>query len=156
MIDIQIKKFSENAKIPSYAHPDSDAGMDIFSAENILVKAGERATIKSGIGIQAVFIDKLMPLFKLEFKIAFILKDRSGIASKRGVTISAGTIDSGYTGEIGVVMTNNSNEDFQVNIGDKIAQGVFVLVPKISNMKIVEEFEETARGENGFGSTGVN
>jgi dUTP pyrophosphatase len=153
MIDIKVKKFSENAKIPSYAHPDSDAGMDIFSAENILVKAGERAIIKSGIGIQAVFIDKLIPLFKLEFKIAFILKGTSGNGAKKGVDVLAGVVDQGYTGEIGVVFYNSSNQDIQVNIGDKIAQGVFTLVPKVSNMEIVEEFDETQRGEKGFGET---
>lgn len=171
MINVKIKKFSENAKIPEYAHPESDAGLDIYSAENVLVRAGTRATIKSGIGVQAYWemdyfrvpdqdgkpIQKYLPLSPewLSYKIALILKGTSGNGAKNGINILAGVVDQNYTGEIGVVFHNTSDQDIQVNIGDKIAQGVFTLVPKVANIEVVEEFEETDRGENGFGSTGV-
>jgi dUTP pyrophosphatase len=155
MIDIQIKKFSDNAKLPSYVHIESDAGMDIYSAENVLVKAGERAVIKSGIGIQAKFRDNLMPLFENCFKIALIIRGTSGNCVKKYIETVGGTVDQGYTGEIIIVLWNKGKEDVQINIGNKIAQCIFTLVPRVYSYEVVDDFKETDRNDKGFGSSGV-
>jgi dUTP pyrophosphatase len=152
LINLSIKKNSEHAIMPEY-HTSYDAGLDFFSSNDYILHPGDRAVISTGVSIQAKFDKGLMPLFEKEFKIALIIKDRSGIASKKGITISAGVIDEKYIGNIGIVMTNHSNKDFLINVGDKIAQGVFTLVPKVSQINIVNELEETERGSNGFGSS---
>jgi dUTP pyrophosphatase len=92
----------------------------------------------------------LPPLYEAQ------VRPRSGLALKNGITVlnTPGTIDSGYRGEIGVILINLGNEEFNVAKGDKIAQ---LVIAPVTQPEIAEAFEvdETDRGEGGFGSTGI-
>jgi dUTP pyrophosphatase len=138
---IQIKKLHEDAIIPKYAH-NSDAGMDLFSIEELILKPGHRVGVKTGISIG------------LPQGYVSLIWDKSGVAFKSGIKTMAGVLDSGYRGEYIVVLLNVSNQDFEIKKGQKIAQ---VLIQKIENPEIeeVKELSETSRGEGGFGSTGL-
>jgi len=139
---IKIKKFNSQARLPEYAHP-GDAGMDLFSVEDFVLKPRERRICQTGIGmaIPEGFVG--------------LIWDKSGVASKGGIKIMGGVIDSGYQGEVGVILQNLSQEEYNIKSGDKIAQ---MLIQKVESPEIeeVEGFEEeTERGEGGFGSTGA-
>ena len=140
---IKIKKLSDKAIIPQYAHPD-DAGMDLFSIDKCSIKPGEIKLIHTGISIQ------------LPKDTEAQIRPRSGLAVKNGVTVlnTPGTIDAGYRGEIGVIIINHGKEVFIVDIGTKIAQMVIKPVLRV-NIEEVYEVDETERGDGGFGSTGV-
>ena len=138
---IKFQKISDDAIIPHYAHPD-DAGMDIFSAEETVIKAGEIKSVRTGI--------------KMELPECFVglVWDKSGLALKNGIKTMAGVIDSGYRGEIGIVLANLSDQDYKIEKGQKIAQ---MLVQKVERAEIEEtkNLNETSRGAGGFGSTGL-
>ncbi len=137
---LKIKKIHQNAKIPKYALP-GDAGMDLFSVENLSIKPGSIEAIKTGITVD-------LP----EGSVGLIW-DKSGLALKSGIKVMGGVIDSGYRGEIAVIITNLSNKEHQIKVGDKIAQ---MLIQKVEQPKIVEtdELSKTERNRGGFGSTG--
>jgi dUTP pyrophosphatase len=138
---LKIKKLNENAKPFKYAH-EGDAGLDVYSSDKKTIKAGEREVINTGIAIA------------LEEGYVALVWDKSGLAAKRGIKTMAGVIDSGYRGEIKIVMLNTSKEDFEIDEGDKIAQ---ILIQKIEQAEIeeVQDLNDTTRGEGGFGSTGT-
>ena len=143
MMTLRFKRIHPDAVLPSYAHP-SDAGMDVRSVDDLVVPAGKRALVHTGL------IMALPPMYEAQ------VRPRSGLALKNGVTVlnTPGTIDSGYRGEVGVILANFGDEDFVVKKGDKIAQIVIAPVtqPAIEETEIVDE---TDRGAGGFGSTGV-
>ena len=136
------KRIHPYAVLPAYAHP-SDAGMDVRSIEELVIPAGKRALVHTGLVVL------LPPLYEAQ------VRPRSGLALKFGVTVlnTPGTIDSGYRGEIGVILANFGDADFIVKKGDKIAQLVIAPVtqPEVCE---VSEIDETDRGAGGFGSTG--
>lgn len=138
---ILVKKLSLEAKLPSYAHP-GDAGMDLFAAEDYQINPGERQNCRTGIAVQ------------IPEEYAGLIWDKSGIAFKNGMKIMGGVIDSGYRGEVGVVMFNLSKEAYTIKKGDKVAQ---MLIQKIESPEILEtnNLNETARGSGAFGSTGL-
>ena len=140
---LRFKRIHPDAVLPAYAHP-SDAGMDIRSVENLVIPAGKRALVHTGL------VMLLPPLYEAQ------VRPRSGLALKSGVTVlnTPGTIDSGYRGEVGVILANFGEADFQVKKGDKIAQ---VVIAPVTQPEIAEttEIDETDRGAGGFGSTGV-
>ena len=140
---LRFKRIHPDAVLPAYAHP-SDAGMDVRSIDDLIIAPGKRALVHTGL------IMALPPMYEAQ------VRPRSGLALKNGVTVlnTPGTIDSGYRGEIGVILANFGEEDFVVKKGDKIAQIVIAPVTQ----PIIEETEtidETDRGAGGFGSTGV-
>ena len=139
---LKFKRIHPDAVLPAYAHP-SDAGMDVRSVEELVIPAGKRALVHTGL------IVLLPPLYEAQ------VRPRSGLALKFGVTVlnTPGTIDSGYRGEIGVILANFGDADFIVKKGDKIAQLVIAPVtqPEVCE---VSEIDETDRGAGGFGSTG--
>lgn len=140
---IKIKKVNENARIPQYAH-DNDAGMDLFSTDITILMPGEIQLIHTGIAIE------------LPDDVEAQIRPRSGLALKNGITVlnSPGTIDAGYRGEIGIIVINHGKESCEINIGTKIAQ--MVITPIIhATIQEVVELEESERGRNGFGSTGI-
>lgn len=127
------------AKMPTKAHR-ADAGFDLYSRETVIVSAKESATFDTGVHMQ-------IP----EGFVGF-LKSKSGLNVKHGIT-SEGVIDSGYTGSIVVKLYNHSGKDYKVQIGDKISQ--IVLLPiLITDLELVKDFENSERGNNGFGSSG--
>lgn len=138
---IKIKKLKPEAMLPSYAH-DGDAGMDIYSCEDILIKAGERAVVSSGIAIE----------FPKNYVV--LVWDKGGLAAKNGIKTMAGVGDSGYRGEYKIVLLNTSKKDYQIRKGDKICQ---ILIQPVEKAEIdeVSELSSTERGKNGFGSTGI-
>lgn len=139
---LSFKRVHPDTVLPAYAHP-SDAGMDIRSVADMTVPARGRALVPTGLVVL------LPPLYEAQ------VRPRSGLALKFGVTVlnTPGTIDSGYRGEIGVILANFGDADFIVKKGDKIAQLVIAPVtqPEVCE---VSEIDETDRGAGGFGSTG--
>lgn len=131
--------------LPTY-ETSASAGLDIRAnlTDSITLKPLERALVKTGIF--------------LEIPVGYEaqVRPRSGLALKNGVTVlnSPGTIDADYRGEVGVILINLSNENFLINNGERIAQLVFAKVEQ-AQWKEVEILSDTARGEGGFGSTGV-
>ena len=140
---LRFKKVHPDAVLPSYAHP-SDAGMDIRSVEDVTLAPGKRALVHTGL------VMLLPPMYEAQ------VRPRSGLALKNGVTVlnTPGTIDSGYRGEVGVILINLGETEFQVRKGDKIAQ---LVIAPVTQPDVVEvsEVDETDRGSSGFGSTGV-
>ena len=140
---LRFRKVHPDAVLPSYAHP-SDAGMDVRSVEDLTIAPGKRALVHTGL------VMLLPPMYEAQ------VRPRSGLALKSGVTVlnTPGTIDSGYRGEVGVILANFGEADFQVKKGDKVAQ---IVIAPVTQPEIVEttEVDETDRGAGGFGSTGV-
>lgn len=139
---LKIKKLKENAIIPTFAHED-DAGMDLYAVENDVVISGEWKKIPTGIAIQ------------LEKGTEAQIRPRSGLAMKYGITMlnTPGTIDSGYRGEICVLLINHGKKDFIIQPGDRIAQMVIASYIR-PEVEIVDALEDSMRGQGGFGSTG--
>ena len=140
---VVFKRLVPEAVLPAYAHP-GDAGMDLCSVERLVVPAGGRALVHTGLKMA------LPPGYEAQ------VRPRSGLALERGVTVlnTPGTIDEGYRGEIGVVLANFGEEDFAVEKGDRIAQMVIAPVTRAEICE-TQELDATDRGEGGFGSTGV-
>ena len=140
---LKFKRIHKDATIPAYAH-SSDAGMNVRSVEETVVPARGRALVRTGL------VMMLPPGYEAQ------VRPRSGLALKRGVTVlnTPGTIDSGYRGEVGVILFNSSDEDFAVAKGDKIAQLVIAPVTQ-PVVEETDEIDDTDRGAGGFGSTGV-
>ncbi len=139
---LKFKRIHPDAVLPAYAHP-SDAGMDIRSVADMTVPARGRALVPTGLVVL------LPPLYEAQ------VRPRSGLALKHGITVlnTPGTIDSGYRGEIGVILFNSSDVDFQVKKGDRVAQVVIAPVTQ-PVIEEAQEIDETDRGAGGFGSTG--
>jgi len=141
---IKIKKIKESAILPHYAH-EGDAGVDLYSTEDYVLRPGQRVLVSTGLSmaIPKGYEGQVRP--------------KSGLALKHGISVcnSPGTIDSGYHGEIGVISINHSNEEFKIEKGTKIAQMIFNKVEE-AEFEEVEDLDNTKRGEEGFGSTGLN
>lgn len=142
-LEILVTKLHPAAVIPTYAKP-GDAGADLYAIEEKTLKPGERALVKTGIAIA------------LPEGFVGLVHPRSGLALKNGISVvnSPGTIDSGYRGEIGVVLINHDlREDFSVKVGDRIAQ---LVIQKFETavFKIVDELPPSDRASGGYGSTG--
>lgn len=140
---VGFKRIHPDAVLPAYAHA-SDAGMDLRSVDDVVVPSGGRALVHTGL------VMALPPMHEGQ------VRPRSGLALKHGITVlnTPGTIDAGYRGEVGVILANFGDADFPVKKGDKIAQLVIapVLQPAVAEIDVVDE---TDRGADGFGSTGV-
>ena len=143
-LEILVTKLDEDAVIPTYAKP-GDAGADLYALNEVTLPPGHRALIKTGIAIAIPcgFVGLVHP--------------RSGLGLKNGVSVvnTPGTIDSGYRGEIGVVLINHDlTESFQINKGDRVAQ---LVIQKVENaqFKVVNQLPDSARSTGGYGSTGV-
>ena len=132
-------------QLPAYATPQS-AGMDLRANldEPIMLHPLERSLIPTGLHIA------LPEGYEAQ------VRPRSGLALKHGLTVlnTPGTIDADYRGEIGVVLINLSQQDFVVNDGERIAQMVIARHEQ-GDFVVVEELDETERGEGGYGHTGV-
>jgi dUTP pyrophosphatase len=152
MINLKIKKLRQDAIVPKFNNEEEDIGMDLFTPYDVVIKKGERILIKTGIAVQAEFKNKDIVLNDW-FKLGYIIKDTSGNALKKGLFTHAGVVDQGYRGDLGVVLTNEGEEDLLIKRGDKIAQAIFIVSPKINSIAEVNELDETSRGENGWGSS---
>jgi len=139
MKTLEILKLHPEAKVPTRAH-EHDAGLDLSSAESYTLKPGEGKIFKTGI---AVALD---PGF------VGLVWDRSSMG-KKGIKTLGGVIDSGYRGEIGVILWNISAEAQEIHFGDRIAQ-LLIQAVETPQTKEVTALSETKRGSGGFGSSG--
>ncbi|OBX22609.1 dUTP pyrophosphatase [Gelidibacter algens] len=135
-----------NHALPSY-ETIASAGMDLRAnlSESRILKPLERSIVGTGLFIE-------LPIgFEAQ------VRPRSGLAAKEGITVlnAPGTIDADYRGEIGVILVNLSNEEFEIVNGERIAQLV-ISKHERAEWTVVESLNETVRGEGGFGSTGKN
>ena len=143
---VQIKVVNKgNQPLPKYQTAQS-AGMDLRANIDtpVLIKPLDRKLIPTGLHIA------LPEGYEAQ------IRPRSGLAIKKGITVinTPGTIDPDYRGDIGVVLVNISNEDFVVQPGDRIAQMVINKFEQ-AEFEVVEELDETERGEGGYGHTGI-
>ena len=129
-----------SGSVPQYAH-DGDAGADLTASETTVIPARDRSLVGTNtrLEIPEGYVGLIWP--------------RSGLAIKKGIDCGAGVIDSCYRGEIKVLLFNNSDTEFQIEPGDRIAQ---ILVQKIELIQFIpaNELSGTTRNEEGFGSTG--
>lgn len=142
MIELPLRRLRADAVVPERAY-DGDAGLDLASCERVELGPGERATVGTGIAVA-------IPPGHAGF-----VQPRSGLAARHGITIvnSPGLVDSGYRGELRVVLHNtDAREAFVVEPGMRIAQLVVVAVPGVRTVE-VEELPGSERGERGFGSS---
>lgn len=137
---IKIKKLDEMAKVPSYSFP-GDAGLDLCALESVVVPAGERAEIRTGLA------------FEIPDGYVGLVWDKSGLAFKQGLTTMSGVLDAGYRGELKLLIFNTTRQDYQFESGDKVCQ---LLIQPVVRAEIeeVEELSESTRGVGAFGSTG--
>jgi dUTP diphosphatase len=143
MSQVLVTRLDPDVPLPAYARP-GDAGADLVAAEDVHLKPGERATVRTGIAIA------------LPEGYAAFVHPRSGLAARHGVTLvnAPGTIDSGYRGEIQVILLNTDPaRPVTFQRGDRIAQLVVQRVEH-ATFREVAALPGSARGEGGFGSTG--
>jgi dUTP pyrophosphatase len=128
--------------LPAYA-TDGAAGMDVLAAEDVMLAPGARHAVATGLAVA------IPAGYEMQ------VRPRSGLALKHGITVpnTPGTIDSDYRGELKVILINHGSAPFEVRRGDRVAQLVLAPVVRAGWLK-VDELDETARGEGGFGSTG--
>src|SRR6185295_6409810 len=143
MVELKIKLLDDGLPMPRYQH-EGDAGLDLPSRVDLVILPGERAMVPTGLAVA------IPPGYA-----GFVLP-RSGLASRHGIALvnSPGLVDSGYRGEMSIVMINtDKHEPFHIRRGDRIAQLVIQRVEAVS-IAGVDELDETSRGAGGFGSTG--
>jgi len=146
-LKVRIKRLphGEGIDLPSYATPHS-AGLDLRAAidKPVVLKPMERALIPTGF------------IFEIPEGYEGQVRPRSGLAIKKGITVlnSPGTIDADYRGEVKVILVNLGQEEVVIERGERIAQ---LIIAPVSRVELVEaeEVSATARGDGGFGSTGV-
>ena len=143
---IGVELVHEDAKVPSYAYP-SDSGFDLSSTVEINIPPFGRALIPTGIKLS----------IPEEYEIQ--VRPKSGLALNQGLTVlnTPGTVDSGYVGEIKVIVFNTNNATVTLSKGMKIAQAVLcpVMCGKYVSIELTDKVDDKDRGENGFGSTGL-
>ena len=134
-----------NHDLPNY-ETGASAGMDLRAnlAESVILQPLGRVIIPTGLFLE------------LPLGIEAQVRPRSGLAAKKGITVlnAPGTIDADYRGEVGVILINLSNEPFTIENGERIAQMVIAKHER-AEWSLVDSLSETARGEGGFGSTGI-
>lgn len=144
MIELPIRRLHEDAVVPSRPYA-GDAGLDLAACERVELGAGERATVGTGLAVA------------IPDGHAGFVQPRSGLAAKHGITIvnTPGLIDSGYRGELKVVLLNTDARDaFVVEVGMRIAQLVVLEIPGVDPVE-VDELPDSQRGVRGFGSSAV-
>ena len=142
VLQINIKKLSDNAKIPTQG-TNFAAGYDLYAAEDTTIVCGTRKLVKTNISmaITTGYYGRIAP--------------RSGLAYKNGIDVLAGVIDCDYRGDIGVILYNTDDSaDFSVKKGDRIAQIIFESC-YVVNFNEIKDLGNTLRENNGFGSTGL-
>lgn len=139
---LQVRRLDPDVPLPSYAHP-GDAGLDLASAEDRVLGPGERGAISTGLAVAVP--DGWVGL----------VHPRSGLSLRDGVTVvnAPGTVDSGYRGELKVLLVNLGDRPVEIARGERVAQLVLQRVGR-ATVEEVDELDDTTRGEGGFGSTG--
>jgi len=144
VIDLPIQRVREDARLPERAYA-GDAGLDLATCERLVLEPGERAVASTGLAVA------------IPEGYAGFVQPRSGLAVRHGIALvnSPGLIDSGFRGEIKVVLLNTDRDRaFVAEPGERIAQLVVLPVPDV-RLAPVEELPESERGARGFGSSRV-
>jgi dUTP pyrophosphatase len=144
MSELLVRRLHPDARIPSAAY-DGDAGLDLASVEEAELGPGERCTVATGIAVA-------IPPGHAGF-----VQPRSGLAARHGISVvnSPGLIDSGYRGEIRVVLLNTDRtETFRIEPGDRVAQLVVLALPQL-RIAVTDELPGSERAHRGFGSSAV-
>ncbi|MDD5807149.1 MAG: dUTP diphosphatase [Eggerthellales bacterium] len=142
-LQIQITALREDVTIPTYAYP-GDAGMDLRSTESLVLEPFQRALVATGLAVA------------IPEGYAGLVMPRSGLAIKHGISVvnAPGLIDSHYRGELKVILINlDPTHSFVIEPGDRIAQLVVSRVEQVT-WSVVDQLDETERGQGGFGSSG--
>lgn len=141
--NVKVKLMNDDARLPYRAH-EGDAGLDLFSIEEKIIKAGEAGLVRTGLQIE------------LPKGTEAQIRPRSGLALKHSITVlnSPGTIDEGYRGEIQIILINHGKENFKIEKQMRIAQMVIAPVLKV-NIIETENLSDSVRLEGGFGSSGI-
>jgi dUTP pyrophosphatase len=142
-MNLRIARLDGRARLPTRAH-DGDAGLDLYALEGALLPPGERASVSTGIAVE-------IPPGQ-----AGLVLPRSGLAARHGISVvnAPGLIDSGYRGEVRVLLLNTDSEQpFALSAGDRIAQLVLVRVELLTPIE-VEALSDSERAAGGFGSSG--
>ena len=143
---IKVKKLHSDSVYPKYNYP-TDSGFDLHSVEEIIIPPFGRALVPTGLS------------FQFEEGLEIQVRPKSGLAINQGLTVlnTPGTVDQGYSGEIKVIIFNTNNSTVTIPKGMKIGQAVLcpVLNGRYVAFENVDELNETDRGNNGFGSTGI-
>jgi dUTP pyrophosphatase len=142
VIELEVTKVRSEARLPERAYV-GDAGLDLAACDEVSLAPGERAIVPTGLAVA------------IPDGYAGFVQPRSGLAARHGITIvnAPGLIDSGYRGEIQVVLLNTDRkETFTAEAGERIAQLVVLPVPEIA-LREVDELSESERGVRGFGSS---
>jgi dUTP diphosphatase len=145
VIQLSVLRLREDAALPVRAYP-GDAGFDLTTCERVELAPGERAVVATGLALA------------IPDGYAGFVQPRSGLAARQGIAVvnSPGLIDSGYRGEIRVVLLNTDpHETFSAEAGERIAQLVVLAVPEVEAVE-VDELEPSERGVRGFGSSRVS
>jgi dUTP pyrophosphatase len=142
VIDVAVRRLRDDAVLPRQAYA-GDAGLDLASCDRVVLAPGERATVATGLAVE------------IPDGYAGFVQPRSGLAARHGIGVvnSPGLIDSGYRGEIRVVLLNtDAREAFTVEPGMRIAQ---LVIAPVATVRLVEvaELAASSRGERGFGSS---
>lgn len=142
MLDVKVKKLNDQAVLPIYGS-EYAAGADLYSV--VAAEIAPHTTAKIGTGLA----------FQPPHGYCALIMARSGLATKQGLRPAncVGLCDEDYTGEYIVALHNDTNETQVVNVGDRVAQVMFVPYEQ-AKFDVVNELDETARGAGGFGSTG--
>lgn len=143
-VRVPIQQLDAGLQVPAYAY-EGDAGVDLRSAADVVLKPFERQLVPCGIALA------------LPAGYAGFVLPRSGLAIKHGISLvnAPGLVDSNYRGEVKAIMVNLDPETpFEIKRGDRIAQLVVMPVPSVS-FEAVDELSETERGAGGFGSSGI-
>jgi len=139
---LDVRRLDPDLPLPGYAHP-GDAGLDLYAADSTTLQPGERALVPCGIAVA-------IPAGHVG-----LVNPRSGLAVDHGLTLlnAPGTIDSGYRGELKVLLVNLGQAAVEVRHGERVAQLLLVPVTQV-DVREVDRLDVTARGTGGFGSTG--
>jgi len=143
-VRLSLKRLDTGLPLPSYAH-DGDAGLDLYSSADIEIAPGKRVLVPTGIALS------------IPVGFAGFVQPRSGLALRYGLSLvnTPGLVDSHYRGEIKVIAINlDGDAPIRIARGDKIAQLVIQRVERVALIE-VDELDDTARGDGGFGSTGI-
>jgi dUTP pyrophosphatase len=142
---LRVKLLDPAARAPVVAHPGEDLGYDLFALEGATLSPLATVKVRTGICIEARHPATSVPL-------GLLVRDRSSLAA-RGIATTAGVIDAGYRGEILILMTNLTDAPVELKAGEKIAQ--MIPIPVLTGpVHVVENLEDSARAEKGFGSSG--
>jgi dUTP pyrophosphatase len=145
-MDLKFEKIHPDAISPQYAYP-TDSGFDLYSTESINLQPLSRGIVGTGLK------------FSISDGYEIQVRPKSGLALKEGLTVlnTPGTVDSGYVGEVKVILYNSTQNTVQIKKGQKVAQACVcpVVNGKWINPVEVSSIEDKDRGSNGFGSTGV-